>query len=103
MVYQSEKTIAELGDKLSAEDKSKLESALEKVKTALKGTDIEEIKRTSEELTQAFYAVSEKIYSQQGGQTGASPSGPNPGGDSNTGAGYFDADYEVVDDDNNKK
>jgi molecular chaperone DnaK len=103
MVYQSEKTIAELGDKLSAEDKSKLESALEKVKTALKGTDIEEIKRTSEELTQAFYAVSEKIYSQQGGQTGASPSGPNPGGDSNTGAGYYDADYEVVDDDNNKK
>jgi molecular chaperone DnaK len=100
MVYQSEKTIAELGDKLSGEDKSKLEAALEKVKTALKGTDTESIKKANEELTQAFYAVSEKIYSQQ--QTGAGPSGPNPGGDSNTGAGYYDADYEVVDDDNNK-
>jgi molecular chaperone DnaK len=65
MVYQSEKTIAELGDKLSGEDKSKLEAALEKFKTALKGTDTESIKKANEELTQAFYAVSEKIYSQQ--------------------------------------
>ena len=60
MVYQSEKTIAELGDKLSAEDKSTLEAALEKVKTALKGTDTETIKKANEELTQAFYAVSEE-------------------------------------------
>ncbi len=103
MVYQSEKTLSDLGDKLSEADKSKIRAAIEKVKTALKGTDIESIKKANEELTQAFYAVSEKIYSQQGG-AGANPggqnAGPNPGGDSN--GGYYDADYEVVDDDNKK-
>jgi molecular chaperone DnaK len=106
MVYQSEKTLAELGDKLSDADKSNIQSAIEKVKTALKGNDTESIKKANEELTQAFYAVSEKIYNQQGNpNSGTNPNGPgpnpNPGGDSN--GGYYDADYEVVDDDNNKK
>jgi molecular chaperone DnaK len=103
MVYQSEKTLSDLGDKLSEADKSKIRAAIEKVKTALKGSDVESIKKANEELTQAFYAVSEKIYSQQGGAQ-ANPGGqgadPNPGGAG--GGGYYDADYEVVDDDNKK-
>ena len=64
MVYQSEKTIADLGDKLEAADKAELDVALEKVRTALGGTDTETIKNATEELSKAFYAVSEKIYAQ---------------------------------------
>ncbi len=97
MVYQSEKTLAELGDKLDATEKGSIEAAIEKVKTALQGTDVEAIKAATEELTQAFYAVSEKLYQQQAaaGEQGA------PGADAGAagGADYYDADYEVVDDD----
>ena len=96
MVYQSEKTLGELGDKLSADEKGKIEAAIEKVKTALTGTDVEAIKAATEELTQAFYAVSEKIYQQQAAEGQAAP-GADAGAAG--GADYYDADYEVVDDD----
>jgi molecular chaperone DnaK len=100
MVYQSEKTLGEVGDKLDAAEKSKIQAAIDKVKETLKGTDSAAIKSATEELTQAFYAVSEKIYNQQpqGGQAGPNPgAGPQPGGPN--GSDYYDADYEVVDDD----
>ena len=110
MVYQSEQTLAEMGDKLSPEDKKTIEDAVQKVKNASSGTDSGAIKAATEELQKAFYAVSEKLYQQ------ANPQGANPGYDTNTGydpnagAGYgqpgggaggdyYDADYEVVDDD----
>ncbi len=102
MVYQTEKTLEEMGDKLPAEDKANVESALNKLKDTLKGTDSQAIKAATEELTKAFYAVSEKLYAQQGGQ----PGGPDMGG-ANFGGGaqggsngdpnVVDADYEVVD------
>jgi molecular chaperone DnaK len=97
MIYQSEKTIADLGDKLESGDKATIQAAIEKVRTALKGTDTESIKAATEELSKAFYAASEKIYSQAA-QPGADPNagaqeGPQDGGQ------YYDADYEVVDDD----
>jgi len=100
MVYQSEKTLRELGDKLSSEDKAKIEAEINKVKDALKGTDVEAIKRATESLTQAFYSVSAKIYQQNPGAQG----GANPGaGGFGTGSGgsdnVYDADYKVVDDD----
>jgi len=100
MVYQSEKTLRELGDKLSSEDKEKIEAEINKVKDALKGTDVEAIKRATESLTQAFYSVSAKIYQQNPGAQG----GANPGaGGFGTGSGgsdnVYDADYKVVDDD----
>jgi molecular chaperone DnaK len=109
MVYQSEKTIKDLGDKLGAEDKSKIESELNNVKEALKGTDTERIKTATEALTQAFYDVSAKIYQQNPEAQGA----PNPGdfggagfgGGADAGQGQagqdnvYDADYKVVDDD----
>ncbi len=101
MVYQTEKILDEMGDKVDAADKSSIDAALNKVKEALKGADTQAIKGTTEELKKAFYAVSEKLYAQQGGQPGPGPdmggagfSGGQPGGDN-----VVDADYEVVDDD----
>ena len=74
MVYQCEKTIEEMGDKMDEADKSELQGKIEELKEALKGEDIEAIKAKQEELTKAFYAVSEKIY-----QANAPQGGPVPG------------------------
>ena len=105
MVFQTEKTLEDMGDKLDAGDKANVESALGKLKETLKGSDTEAIKNATEELTKAFYAVSEKLYQQNGQQAG----GPDMGG-ANFGGGQaggndagpdvVDADYTVVDDDN---
>ncbi len=103
LVYQSEKSLKELGDKVSAEDKSKIETGVNKVKDVLKGTDTEAIKKATEELQQAFYEISSKIYQQtQGAQ--ADPGAAGFGGQQGAaGAGQddnvVDADYKVVDDD----
>ena len=111
MVYQTEKILNETGDKLDPADKSEMESKLAALKSALTGTDTAAIKSATEELTQAFYKVSEKMYQAAGGAQGAGfepsqaagfdPSqaagGPNPGG--NGGQDYYDADYTVIDDD----
>ena len=79
MVYQSEKTIEEMGDKLSADDKAELQGKIDALKEALKGEDIEAIKAKQEELTKTFYAVSEKIYqaaaAAQGAEGGVAPDG----------------------------
>ena len=109
MVYQSEKAIEEMKDKLDASAVSELEAEVNKVKEALKGTDTEAIKNATESLTQAFYKVSEKMYQQtgaQGGQPGPDMGGANfggqqPGGQSAGNGGnddVVDADYTVVDD-----
>ncbi|HWS43395.1 MAG TPA: molecular chaperone DnaK [Pseudoflavonifractor sp.] len=101
MVYQSEKTLEDLKDKLSPEDKGSIEGPLARVRDALKGTDTDAIKNATEELTKAFYAVSEKLYKQQGdaGQSGPDFTGGNMGGDAAGDPNVVDADYEVVDDD----
>ncbi len=106
MVYQSEKALADMGDKLDANDKSSVENAINAVKEALKGTDTQAIKTATESLQQAFYAVSEKMYQQaapNNADAGAQNTG-NAGGASADGNGqYYDADYKVVDDDEDKK
>ena len=105
MVYQSERTLEEVGDKLSEAEKSEVKAAVENVKTALKGTDSAAIKSATDALTQAFYKLSEKLYQANGANPGAGPdvSGGNAGGQSSQGGqGYQDADYEVVDDDDQK-
>ncbi len=102
MVYQCEKTLEEMKDKIDPADKASVEEPLNRVKEALKGNDIEAIKAANEELTKAFYAVSEKIYGQAGGTEGAAPdgdAGAAPGGEAPNGGEYYDADYKVVDDD----
>ena len=102
MVYQTEKTLSEMGDKLDPADKGEVESKLQALKTALTGTDTESIKHATEELTQAFYKVSEKMYqaaNPQGAQ-GFDPSqAGGPQGGQQGGQDYYDADYTVVDDD----
>jgi len=96
MVYQTEKTLEELGDKVSAEDKAPVEAALQTLKDKIAANDVEGMKTATEELQKAFYAVSEKMYQSvnpEGAQ--ADPNaGAAPGGGE-----YYDADYEVVDED----
>ena len=103
MVYQAEKTLGEMGDKIPAEDKSKVQSGIDNLKEKLKGDDTAAIKAATEELQQAFYAVSEKLY-QQANPQGAAGAGPDmggqQGGQNGQGGDYYDADYKVVDDDN---
>ena len=98
MVYQCEKTLADMGDKIPADDKGKFQGALDKLKETLKGSDTAAIKADTEALTQAFYAVSEKLYQQ------ANPQGAQPGPDAGPSQDgqYYDADYKVVDDDEQK-
>ena len=107
MVYQSEKTLGEVGDKIPADEKAKVQSGIDKLKEVLKGDDTDAIKSATEELTQMFYQMSEKLYQQanpqggaqagpdMGGQNGGAQTGPN-------GQQYYDADYKVVDDDDTK-
>ncbi len=106
MVYQTEKTLSELGDKVSASDKSEVESKLAALKSALSGTDTAAIKSATEDLTQTFYKLSKTLYQQQAPQGGAAPgAGADPNAGAGNGAGgqdYYDADYEVVDDDDKK-
>ncbi|GHV46846.1 chaperone protein DnaK [Spirochaetia bacterium] len=112
MIYGTEKNIKDLGDKVSAEDKSKTEEAIAELRKALEGDDLQVIKDKTEALKQVSYKIAEEIYkqqaAQQGAQAGAEPgAGPqgdagggpgSSGGDSNTKSAE-DADYEVVDDD----
>lgn len=107
MVYQSEKAIEDMGDKIDATEKGNLEAEITKVKDALKGEDIEAIKSATDDLTKAFHSVSEKMYQQAGNDTGTP--GPDMGanaagasddaGDPNV----VDADYTVVEDDDKKE
>ena len=100
LVYNSQKTIDELGDKISGEEKAKVETEIENVKKALEGSNVEEIKTATEKLTTAFYAVSEKLYSQAADANktaGAQPDG-EPKVDEN--GNVYDADYKVENDDN---
>jgi molecular chaperone DnaK len=107
LVYQSEKALADAGEKISSSDKQTIEDAIAKVKAATSGTDITAIKDASEELQKAFYAVSERLYSNAnpGGESNASYDGGAGNNDGASGGGapgggtYYDADYEVVDDD----
>ena len=101
LVYNSQKTIDELGDKISGEEKAKVETEIENVKKALEGTDVENIKTATEKLTTAFYAVSEKLYSQAAAQNqgaeGTKPEG-EPKVDEN--GNVYNADYKVENENN---
>ena len=106
MVYQCEKTLTDLGDKIDAGDKATIEAEIEKVKEALKGTDSAAIKSASEAMTQAFYKVSEKMY-QQANPQGAQGAGFNPedfanaqGAQGAPNDNVYEADYREVDEDN---
>ena len=110
LVYETEKTMKELGDKIAEGDKSRINAEVENVKSALNGSDSEAIKAATEKLTEVSYEVFGKIYQQQAQQNGgAAGFAPNAGaagsgnnGGNNSGSngnddGVVDADYEVVD------
>ena len=102
MVYQAEKTLGEVGDKVPESEKAPIQAGIDKLKETLKGEDTDAIKAATEELTQLFYKMSEKLY-QQAPQGDAAAQ--QPGADAGAQGGqYYDADYKVVDDDdqNNK-
>ncbi len=86
-VYQTEKTLGELGDKISEEEKQTIQTAVDKLKEVNKGNDVQAIKDATEEVQKAFYAVSEKLYKNAAPQEGEAPAGDN----------VVDADYETVD------
>ena len=94
LVYSTEQTLSELGDKVSADLKSQANEAIDKAKKALEGTDIEAVKAAGEELKQVGYKLAEIVYSSASDQSGAAPSGASSSNDD-----VVDADYEVVDDD----
>ncbi|MBV1820730.1 molecular chaperone DnaK [Clostridium cochlearium] len=101
--YQTEKTLKELGDKVSPEDKTTIEEKLSALKAVKDGEDIEAIKKATEDLTQAFYQISSKIY-QDAGAAGAGGFDPNMAGganaeqSTNNDDNVVDADYKVEDD-----
>jgi molecular chaperone DnaK len=106
MVYETEKNLKEVGEKIPADDKAKIEGAIERVKEALKAKNIEEIKSGTEALTQIWSAAAQTMYQQassagaggqgQAGAGGADEAGPS-GSDKDGGDDAVDADYEVVD------
>ena len=89
--------------KISADDKNKIETALNKLKETVKGDDIAAIKADTEALQQAFYAVSEQMYKNVN-PDGAEQAGAGAAGEgaAQHGGQYYDADYKVVDEDENK-
>ena len=99
MVFQTEKTLAELGDKVDASKKAEVEAKLSELKEALKGTDIEAIKAKQEEVQKAFYAISEELYKNAQGSGAAGAPGADAGNAGNTGKpddGVVDADFKEV-------
>ena len=98
MIYQTEKTISEMGDKISEEEKAKIEAAKEALKEALKGEDIEAIKTRQEELQKEIYAISEKLYKAAQAAQGAGGDGTGNGTGGAAGDNVYDADFTDVDD-----
>ena len=95
LVYNSEKTLGELGDKISAEEKAKVETEIDNTKKALETNDTEKIKEATEKLTKVFYEMSEQLYknANPNGAQGADASQEGPKTDEN--GNVYDADYKV--------
>ena len=104
LIYQTENTLKELGDKVSADEKKQVEDKITALKDVVGGNDPDEIKKRTEALTGELNTLSQKLYAQTGAQAGA-----QPGAEVQAGAGQaqgddvVDADYEVVDDDNKEE
>ncbi len=104
-VYQTEKQLTEMGDKVSEDAKAKVEAAVERVKEALKGSSSDEIKSATEALTQVWHQVANELYQQASAQPGGEPgqeAGPQPEGEPQKDDTAVDAEFEVVDDEEKK-
>jgi molecular chaperone DnaK len=103
LIYSTEKSLKDLGDKVDAETKTNVEAGIEALKKAMEGEDADEIKRLSEALTQSSHKLAEAMY-QQASEQGAQQAGPGDGADAGQQAGapdedVVDADFEEVKDD----
>ena len=102
IVYQTEKTLEDMGDKVPAEVKSEIETKLQTLKTALTGTDTESIKQATKELTDVFGKLYEAAQAAQGAQDFDPNAAAGGSANGEGGQDYYDADYTVVDDDDKK-
>ena len=101
LVYQTEKSLTDLGEKVSEEDKKDIEAKLEALKKIKDGEEIEAIKKSTEELTEAFYAVTTKVYQAEAEAAKAGEAGQgqdNTGGNAQQDDNVVDADYKVEED-----
>ena len=110
LVYNSQKTLDELGDKISGEEKAKVETEIENTKKALETNNVETIKDATDKLTKVFYEISEKLYSKvNGANAGANANAGDTGANAEAGpktdenGNVYDADYKVEDDGNDNK
>ena len=102
MVYQAEKTVTDMGDKLSDDEKKSINDGVEALKEALKGTDIEAVKAKQEELQKALFAVSEKVYKEAAAKTQAEQQA-QPEGEAKKDDNVYDAEYTDVNDQESDK
>ncbi len=102
MIYQVEKTMADAGDKLDAGDKQTAENKIAELKTALEGTDTEAVKTKMDELQQAFYSISEKLYQAAAAEAQAQQGAQGAADTGAAGSDFVDADYKEVDENENK-
>ena len=101
LIYSSQKTLDELGDKVSAEEKAKIEAEIENVKKALETNNTDTIKDATEKLTTVFYQMSEQLYKQNAANNATAGATEEAGTESNDG-NVYDADYNVEDNNDNK-
>ena len=94
MIFQSEKTLSDLGDKADPADAQTVKDAIEKLRETLKGNDTEAIKADTEAVEKAFYKISEKLYQQQAGAQGADPNMGGSEGNGGSDGTYYNANYE---------
>lgn len=104
LVYNCQKTVDELGDKISSEEKAKAETEIANVKKALEGSDVEAIKAATEKLTTVFYSISEKLYAQTAGakqqtEANAANAGTTEGPKTDENGNVYNAEYKVDEDD----
>ncbi|MCI5969876.1 MAG: molecular chaperone DnaK [Oscillospiraceae bacterium] len=103
LVYQCQKALTDLGDKVDEADKTEINTKIDAVKKALEGTDVEAIKSATEDLQKKFYDVSAKVYQQNGGAQANQGAGFDPNAQNGSAqGGNYEGDYTVVDDDDKK-
>ena len=102
LIYNSQKTLDELGDKISSEEKAKVQTEIDNLKKKVEENNIDEIKDGTDKLTKVFYEISEKLYKANGANPGETAGTANPEGEAKEGEVY-DADYKVEDDNNDNK
>ena len=97
LVYQSEKSLAQIGDKISEDEEAGVKAEIENTKKALEGNDVAAIKAASEALSKKFYDLSAKLYQQASAAQGGAPGAQQPGGPTQNDDGSVNGDYTVVD------